>query len=146
MIVLVDEGLSVAFSKAVELRLPEGWVCHTVSSVGWAGRSNGDLHRAAAEAGYVALVTRDLNMAYQTPARLPVMVVPTTGRLRMAEQYAEIVAEKLGRLRLAVEYQVLDPLEGEDFFEHRQRQVAAIRRHQQRQRQRQWGGKGSLGR
>lgn len=130
MIVLIDEGLSVAFSKAVELRLPEGWVCRAVSSVGWVGHSNGDLHRAAAEAGYVALVTRDLNMAYQTPALLPVVVVPTTGRLKMAEQYADIVAEKLCGPGLTVEYHALDPLEGEDMFEHRQRQVAAIRRHQ----------------
>lgn len=131
MIVLIDEGLSVAFSKAVELRLPEGWVCRAVSSVGWVGHSNGDLHRAAAEAGYVALVTRDLNMAYQTPARLPVVVVPTTGRLDMAERYADIVAEKLCEPGLTVEYHALDPLEGEEMFEHRQRQVAAIRHHQQ---------------
>ena len=133
MKVLIDEGLSVAFSKAVELRLPEGWVCHPVYSVGWAGLSNGDLHRAAAEAGYVALVTRDLNMAHQTPARLPVVVVPTTGKSKMAEQYAEIVAAKLSGPGLTIEYHALDPLEGEDLFEHRERQVAAIRRRQQRQ-------------
>ena len=132
MIVLIDEGLSVAFSKAVELRRPEGWVCHTVYSVGWVGRSNGDLHRAAAEAGYLALVTRDLNMAYQTPARLPVVVVPTTGRLKMAEQYADIVAAKLCGPRLTAEYHALDPLEGENMFEHRQRQVTAIRHYQRR--------------
>lgn len=135
MIVLVDEGLSVAFSKAVELQLPEGWVCHTVYSVGWVGRSNGDLHRVAADAGYVALVTRDLNMAYQTPARLPVVVVPTTGKSKMAERYAETVAAKLCGSRLAIEYHPLDPFEDEDLFEHRQRQIAAIRRHQQTQRQ-----------
>ena len=135
MIVLVDEGLSIAFSKAVELRLPEGWVCHTVYSVGWVGRGNGDLQRAASDAGYVALVTRDLNMAYQTPARLPVVVVPTTGKSKMAERYAEIVAAKLCGRRLAVAYHALDPVEGEDLFEHRQHQVAAIRRHQRRQRQ-----------
>ena len=129
---LVDEGLSVAFSKAVELRLPEGWSCHPVHSVGWTGRSNGDLHRVAAEAGYGALVTRDLNMAYQTPASLPVVVVPTSGKSKMAERYAEIVAAKLCGSRLAVEYHALDPLEGEDLFEHRQRQVAAIRHHQKR--------------
>ena len=134
MNVLIDEGLSVAFSKAVELRLPEGWVCRTVFSIGWAGFANGDLHEAAAEAGYVALVTRDLNMAYQTPARLPVVVVPTSGRLKMAEQHADIVADELRRPRLAVKYHVLDPLAGEDMFGRRQRQVAAIRRHQQRQR------------
>lgn len=136
MIVLVDEGLSTAFSKAVELGLPEGWVCRTVNSVGWDGRSNGDLQRAAAEAGYVALVTRDLNMAYQTPARLPVVVVPTAGRQKMAERYAETIAAKLCEPPLGVEYHVLDPLDGEDMFEYRQRQVAAIRRHQQQQPQR----------
>lgn len=134
MVVLIDEGLSIAFAKAVELRLPEGWVCHTVYSVGWIGRSNGDLHRAAAEAGYLALVTRDLNMAYQTPARLPVIVVPTTGRLKIAERYAEIVAAELRQPHLTIEYHALDPLEGEDIFERRKRQVAAIKRHQQRQR------------
>lgn len=132
MKVLVDEGLSVAFSKAVELQLSEGWACHTALSVGWAGRSNGELQRAAAEAGYVALVTRDLNMAYQTPARLPVVVVPTTGKSKVAERYAEFVAAKLGEPSLAVAYHALDPLEGEDLFEHRERQIAAIRRHQQR--------------
>ena len=78
-------------------------------------------------------------MAYQTPARLPVVVVLTTGRLKMAEQYADIVAEKLRGPRLAVAYHVLDPLEGEDMFERRQRQVVAIRRYQQRQQQRQRG-------
>ena len=76
-------------------------------------------------------------MAYQTPARLPVVVVPTTGRLKMAERYAAGVAAKLRQPRLAVEYHVLDPLAGEDMFERRQTQVAAIRRYQQRQRQRQ---------
>ena len=85
-------------------------------------------------------------MAYQTPPHLPVVVVPTTGRLKMAEQYADIVAEKLSRPRLAVEYLVLNPLGGEDMFEHRQRQVATIRRHQHRQQQRQMGGQGDLGR
>ena len=132
MIVLVDEGLSTAFSKAVELHLPEGSVCHTVHSVGWGGRSNGDLQRAAVEAGYVALVTRDLNMAYQTRARLPVVVVATTGRLKLAERYAETIAAKLCEPRLGVEYHVLDPLDGEEMFEHRQRQVAAIKRHLQK--------------
>ena len=135
MNVLIDEGLSVAFSKAVELRLPDEWACRTVFAVGWAGSANGRLHQAAAEAGYVALVTRDLNMAYQTPARLPVVVVPTTGKLKMAERYAAEVADKLRAPRLAVEYHVLDPLAGEDMFERRQAQVAAIRRFQQRQRQ-----------
>ena len=72
-------------------------------------------------------------MAHQTPARLPVVVVPTTGKSKMAEQYAEIVAAKLCGPRLAVEYHALGPLEGEDLFEHRQRQVEAIRRRQQRQ-------------
>ena len=98
-------------------------------SVGWVGRS-------------VALVTRDLNMVYQTPARLPVLVVPTTGRLKMAERYAEVVAAKLREPRLAVEYHALDPLDGEDLFEHRQRQVAAIKRHQQRQPQQRWSERG----
>ena len=60
--------------------------------VGLAGKSNGELHAQALAAGYDALVTTDMRMQFQTPARLPVVVVPAdSGIKRIAPYLGEAV-------------------------------------------------------
>lgn len=57
-------------------RLLAGHAATTARSAGWDGLENGFLMRAAAEAGFDALVTADRNLRYQQdPAALPIGVL-----------------------------------------------------------------------
>ena len=57
--------------------------------------SNGELHAKAADAGHDALVTTDMRMEYQTPARLPVIVVPADSGIKRIAPYLPEVARLL---------------------------------------------------
>jgi hypothetical protein len=58
--VLLDESLPRDLGPALV-----GHDVTTVQRAGWAGLKNGDLLRAAREAGFAALVTADRNMEHQ---------------------------------------------------------------------------------
>ena len=60
MRVLLDESVPVQVRAALV-----GHDVHTVSSLGWKGRENGDLLTAAEQAGFDVLVIADKNLRHQ---------------------------------------------------------------------------------
>ena len=128
--VLVDECLTPRLAKELERRLPDGWTCSSVSASGLVQHTNGGLHRAAVDAGYKALITRDMTMAFETPPLLPVVVIPSTGALSSAEKYVEDLINKVTNPQLGVRYHTVEPREGEDLFDRRKQQMADIRERQ----------------
>jgi hypothetical protein len=62
--VLLDESLPRDLARAIA-----GHEVQTVQGVGWAGLTNGELLRAAAAAGFAALVTADRNLEHQQNVR-----------------------------------------------------------------------------
>ena len=66
---------------------PDRFEIHTVQSMGWAGKSNGDLLRLAADYGFDAFITADRGIEYQQNLRtLPIpVVVMIASRTRVQE-------------------------------------------------------------
>jgi hypothetical protein len=62
--VLLDESLPRDLAGAIA-----GHHVRTVRDEGWAGLTNGELLRVAAEAGFAALLTADRNLEYQQNVR-----------------------------------------------------------------------------
>ena len=88
--------------------LSPGSSCDHVRRVGLAGMSNGELHAKAADAGYDVLVTTDMRMEFQTPARLPVVVVPADSGIKRIAPYLGEVARQLARA-LDIGYHAIAP-------------------------------------
>ena len=83
MRVLLDESVPRRLAAA----FPEAFGMRTVQQMGWAGCSNGDLLRLAADHGFDALVTVDQGFEYQQSVRdLPIpVVIMIAGRTRLQE-------------------------------------------------------------
>jgi hypothetical protein len=73
----------------------------TVREAGWSSKSNGDLLRAAAAAGFGALITADQNLPYQQSQHLAtrvVILVAPSNRLADLEPLAPAVLIVLATL------------------------------------------------
>ncbi|MCY3756526.1 MAG: DUF5615 family PIN-like protein [Acidobacteria bacterium] len=83
MKVLLDESVPRRLASA----FPESLALRTVQQMGWAGCSNGELLRLAADHGFGVLVTVDQGFAYQQSVRsLPIpVVIMIAGRTRLQE-------------------------------------------------------------
>ncbi len=81
MKLLLDEQVPARLAR----EFPEDYDVHTVQTMGWASKKNGELLRLAAAEGFVALLSADKNMEYQqstTELALAVIVLaPTMNRL-----------------------------------------------------------------
>ena len=108
MKVLLDECASPKVGPSLIALLPAGWYCDHVRGAGLTGLSNGELHARARDAGYDALVTTDMRMEFQTPARLPVIVVPADSGIKRIAPYLPEVARLLAE-PLDVAYYALAP-------------------------------------
>lgn len=95
MRILLDECVSPRVGPALLALLPPGSSCDHVRRVGLAGKSNGELHEQALAAGYDALVTTDMRMQFQTPVRLPVVVVPADSGIKRIAPYLSEAVELL---------------------------------------------------
>ena len=73
--ILLDEGVPIGVRTLVT-----GFHADAVAEIGWAGLTNGDLIRAAEEAGFEVLITCDQNIRYQQnlAGRRLALVVLTT--------------------------------------------------------------------
>ena len=73
--ILLDEGVPIGVRTLVT-----GVQVETVPEIGWAGLSNGDLIRAAEDAGFEVMITCDQNIRYQQnlAGRRLALVVLTT--------------------------------------------------------------------
>jgi hypothetical protein len=60
MLILFDQGTPVGIRSALH-----GHVVRTAREQGWSALSNGDLLRAAEDAGFEVLLTTDKNLVYQ---------------------------------------------------------------------------------
>jgi hypothetical protein len=58
--ILLDEGVPVGVRSLIV-----GYSVEAVPEIGWAGLTNGDLIRAAEEAGFTIIITCDQNIRYQ---------------------------------------------------------------------------------
>ena len=83
MKVLLDESVPRRLAAA----FPESFGTRTVQLMGWAGCSNGDLLRLAAEHGFGALITVAQGIEFQqNPLNLPIpVVIMISGRTRLQE-------------------------------------------------------------
>lgn len=83
MKVLLDESVP----RRLGAEFPESFGARTVQQMGWAGCSNGELLRLAADHGFGVLVTVDQGFAYQQSVRsLPIpVVIMIAGRTRLQE-------------------------------------------------------------
>ncbi len=83
MMVLLDESVP----RRLAAEFPESFGARTVQQMGWAGCSNGELLRLAADHGFGVLVTVDQGFAYQQSVRrLPIpVVIMIAGRTRLQE-------------------------------------------------------------
>ncbi len=83
MKVLLDESVP----RRLAAEFPESFGARTVQQMGWAGCSNGELLRLAADHGFGVLVTVDQGFAYQQSIRsLPIpVVIMIAGRTRLQE-------------------------------------------------------------
>lgn len=83
MKVLLDESVP----RRLAAEFPESFGARTVQQMGWAGCSNGELLRLAADHGFGVLVTVDQGFAYQQSGwRLPIpVVIMIAGRTRLQE-------------------------------------------------------------
>ncbi len=83
MKVLLDESVP----RRLAAEFPESFGARTVQQMGWAGCSNGELLRLAADHGFGVLVTVDQGFAYQQSVRrLPIpVVIMIAGRTRLQE-------------------------------------------------------------
>ena len=83
MKVLLDESVP----RRLAAEFPESFGARTVQQMGWAGCSNGELLRLAADHGFGVLVTVDQGFAYQQSVRrLPIpVVIIIAGRTRLQE-------------------------------------------------------------
>ena len=83
MRVLLDESVP----RRLAAEFPESFGSRTVQQMGWAGCSNGELLRLAADHGFGVLVTVDQGFAYQQSVRsLPIpVVIMIAGRTRLQE-------------------------------------------------------------
>ena len=107
--VLVDEHLQVRFARELDRRLASGGSCTHAVYAGFGGFANGELQDAAIAASYDALVTSDMNMPFQTPPRLPVLVIAATNDIRVALAHVNGVAELLRTPSLATRYHTVRP-------------------------------------
>lgn len=93
--VLFDQGVPVPLRA-----LLQGHHVSTAYELNWQQLSNGDLIRAAENAGFDALVTTDKNLKYQqnlSGRRLALVVLPTTSWKKI-QTNADIVADLMGTL------------------------------------------------
>ena len=83
MKVLLDEPVP----RRLAAEFPESFGVRTVQQMGWAGCSNGELLRLAADHGFGVLVTVDQGFAFQQSVRnLPIpVVIMIAGRTRLQE-------------------------------------------------------------
>jgi len=83
MKVLLDESVP----RRLAAEFPKSFGVRTVQQMGWAGCSNGELLRLAADHGFGVLVTVDQGFAYQQSVRnLPIpVVIMIAGRTRLQE-------------------------------------------------------------
>lgn len=90
MRILFDQGTPVAIRNALE-----DHTVHTVKEKGWSTLSNGELLRAAEEAGFDVLLTTDTNLPHQqslTGQKLAVVILTKNRWLLIKQKMAEIVA------------------------------------------------------
>lgn len=72
---------------------------HTVQSLGWAGKDNGELLRAAADDGFDALVTVDRGFEFQQkPETLPLTVAIMKARGNRLEDLEPLVPAVLSAI------------------------------------------------
>lgn len=105
--VLVDEHLPVRFAQELHRRLAGPSVCVHAVRAGFGGFANGELQDSAIAANYDALVTSDMNMPFQTPPRLPVLVIAATNDIQVALAHVSGVVELLGARSLAIRYHTI---------------------------------------
>ena len=105
--VLVDEHLPVRFAQELHRRLAGPSVCVHAVRAGFGGFANGELQDSAIAANYDALVTSDMNMPFQTPPRLPVLVIAATNDIQVALAHVSGVVELLGVRSLAIRYHTI---------------------------------------
>ena len=102
MRVLLDESVP----RRLAAEFPESFGARTVQQMGWAGCSNGEWLRLAADHGFGVLVTVDQGFAYQQSVRnLPIpVVIMIAGRTRLQEllplvpEVIAVLSGDLGRL------------------------------------------------
>ena len=101
MKLLFDESLP----RRLVAHFPDEFEVYTAQRMGWAGRSNGDLLRLAADHGFDAFITADKGIEYQQNVdTLPIpVVVMIASRTRVQElqplvrRVGEVVAGDLQR-------------------------------------------------
>ncbi len=90
MRVLLDESVPRRLASA----FPESFGTRTVQQMGWAGCTNGELLRLAADHGFDVLVTVDQGFAYQQNVRdLPIPVVIMIAARTRLQELRPLVAE-----------------------------------------------------
>jgi hypothetical protein len=91
--ILLDEGVPIGVRTLVT-----GFHVEAVAEMGWAGLSNGDLIRAAEEAGFAVMITCDQNIRHQQnlAGRRLALVVLTTN-------HWDTIRANSGRILPAVE-------------------------------------------
>ena len=92
MLILFDQGTPVAIRKS----LP-GHIVKTARQQGWSVLSNGDLLRAAEDAGFDLLLTTDKNLRYQQNLKDRKIAIVVLGRNRWS-----LVKPMLGQIEDAV--------------------------------------------
>ena len=90
MYILFDQGTPVPLRTKLD-----GHKVSTAFDHGWQALANGDLIRAAEEAGFDALLTTDKNLKYQqnlTGRRIAIVVLPTTSWKKIQLNIDAIIA------------------------------------------------------
>ena len=90
MKILLDENLPHSLRQRLGLH-----EAYTVRYLGWAGLKNGELLRAAEEAGFDVFITGDQTLSYEqnlTGVRVAVLVLSTIDRDILKRNAAAIVA------------------------------------------------------
>ena len=87
---LLDESLP---RRLVQL-FPESFEVATVQNQGWSGIKNGALLKAAADHGFVALITADKNIEYQQNQNtLPCAIIVLDTRTNRYEDLAPLIPD-----------------------------------------------------
>lgn len=109
--ILLDECVSPKVARELLPVLPSGSFCDHVRRAGLAGLPDDQLQDAALSAGYSAMITTDMQMEQQTPARLPVIVVPANSNIERIAPYLPEVVEHLAK-PLSAAYYAIPPHTG----------------------------------
>lgn len=107
--VLVDEHLPVRFAQELHRQLAGRSACVHAVRAGFGGFANGELQDSAIAENYDAIVTSDMNMPFQTPPRLPILVIAATNDIRVALAHVSAVVDSLSASSLATRYHTIRP-------------------------------------